>query len=253
MPINLKPLAIEVKDLSYEISGETIIDAMSFRIFQGDYTAIIGPNGGGKSTLIRLILGLNPKSSGSVKLFGVEQERFKGWNQVAYVPQQVAHIDKNFPATVYEVVKLGRLFDKRAWYKLNREDREIIQSVLNRLDIAHLKDKLIGDLSGGQRQRVMIARALASKPKLLILDEPNTGVDVASQQNFYALLKELNAKEELTILFITHDIGVIADDIKEVLCINQALLACHNPTDVLKCETVSELYGITSHVMHHHH
>lgn len=253
MSLTLKPLAVEVKDLSYKVNNETIITNMSFKVAQGDYTAIIGPNGGGKSTLIRLLLGLNQKSGGSVKLFGQSIEKFKGWKEIAYVPQQVTQVDQNFPATVYEVVRLGRFFDKRGWQKLSGADKQIIENVLSQLNIEKLRNRLIGDLSGGQRQRVMIARALVSQPKLLILDEPNTGVDVASQQSFYRLLKELNQNEGLTILFITHDIGVIADDIKEVLCINQTLLACHNPTDVLKCETVSELYGVTSHVMHHHH
>ena len=116
-----------------------------------------------------------------------------------------------------------------------------------------LKDRLIGELSGGQRQRVLIARALASNPQLLILDEPNTGVDAMMQKTFYEVLKKLNTQENITILFITHDIGVIADDIKNVICINQKILSCSTPHEILSCDSMSELYGMDAHLMHHHH
>jgi zinc transport system ATP-binding protein len=120
------------------------------------------------------------------------------------------------------------------------------------MDVYHLKDKMIGTLSGGQRQRVMCARALASRPEILILDEPNTGVDVSSQQRFYELLRELNTKEKITIVFITHDIGVIADDIARLFTINQKAVICNNPKEALSCEEMSELYGIDAHLIHNH-
>lgn len=253
MSIDFKPLLVETKNLCFKASGQEIISDVNIQIHQGDYTAIIGPNGGGKTTLIRLILGLNKKSSGDILLFGQKRKKFKSWHDIAYVPQNVSHVDRNFPATVKEIVRMGRSVLKKGWERFNEEDERIIDEAMERLDVKHLSDKLIGELSGGQRQRVMIARALASNPKLLILDEPNTGVDVVSQKRFYALLKELNEKDGLTILFITHDLGVIADDIKNVICINQKLLACTNPHEILSCSTMSELYGVDAHVMHHHH
>jgi zinc transport system ATP-binding protein len=121
-----------------------------------------------------------------------------------------------------------------------------------KMDILNLKDRMVGTLSGGQRQRVMIARALASSPKILILDEPNTGVDMVSQQRFYALLAKLNKDENITILFITHDIGVIADDIGRVFTINQKATICNDPKQLLSCEEVSELYGINAHSLYNH-
>ena len=120
------------------------------------------------------------------------------------------------------------------------------------MDILDLKNKMIGTLSGGQRQRVMIARALSSKPEILILDEPNTGVDMLSQKNFYTLLGKLNKEENITILFITHDVGVIADDIARLFTINQTAVICNNPKEALSCEEMSELYGIDAHLLFNH-
>lgn len=253
MSLSFKPILVETQKLGYKVGNLDIISDVDIKIIQGDYTAIIGPNGGGKTTLVRLILGLNKKSSGDILLFGEKIKKFKKWHDVAYVPQNVSHVDRNFPATVKEIVRMGRSVLKKGWERFNEEDERIIDEAIVRLGVKDLENKLIGELSGGQRQRVMIARALASQPKLLILDEPNTGVDMVSQKKFYALLKELNEKDGLTILFITHDLGVIADDIKNVICINQKLLACSNPHEILSCSAMSELYGVDAHVMHHHH
>jgi zinc transport system ATP-binding protein len=253
MSLAFKPLLIETKKLCFKANGQEIVSDVDIKVLQGDYTAIIGPNGGGKTTLVRLILGLNKKTSGEILLFGEPIKKFKRWHDVAFVPQNVAHVDRNFPATVKEIVRMGRSVLKKGWQRFNSQDEEKIDKAMIKLDVKNIENKLIGELSGGQRQRVMIARALASDPKLLILDEPNTGVDMVSQKNFYALLKELNEQDGLTIIFITHDLGVIADDIKNVICINQKLLACNNPHEILSCDSMSELYGVDAHVMHHHH
>jgi zinc transport system ATP-binding protein len=251
--VDFRPLLIETKKLSFSVGSLKIVSDVSTKIFQGDYTAIIGPNGGGKTTLVRLMLGLEKKTSGEILLFNTPIKKFKQWGKVAYVPQNVSHVDRNFPATVKEIVRMGRSALKKGWQRFNAEDEAIINESMTKLNVKHLEDKLVGELSGGQRQRVMIARALATNPKLLILDEPNTGVDMVSQKKFYNLLKELNEKDGLTIVFITHDLGVIADDIKSVICINQTLLACNNPHEILSCSAMSELYGVDAHVMHHHH
>lgn len=135
---------------------------------------------------------------------------------------------------------------------MSEEDNALVKDAMKQMDITHLKDKMIGTLSGGQRQRVMIARALASEPEVLILDEPNTGVDVASQNRFYTLLRELNKKKNITIIFITHDIGVIADDIARLITVNQKVITCNNPKQALSCDEMSELYGIEAHLIHNH-
>jgi len=243
----------ETRQLAYHANGQTVLQGVSVRISRGDYCAIIGPNGGGKTTLIRLLLGLEKPDGGEILLFGQPQRRFSAWSKIGYVPQRVSQFDRQFPATVLEVVKMGRV-GKRGLFGQEREaDRKAVAEAMEKMDVAHLADRLVGELSGGQRQRVMIARALASEPEVLILDEPNTGVDMASQQRFYALLRELNREEKLTIVFVTHDIGVIADDIGLLLCINQTLLSCSNPSEVLSCSQMSALYGIDAHLIHHHH
>ena len=243
----------EVKNLTLTINGQTILDNISLQMKKGEYTALIGPNGGGKTTLIRLLLGLQKADHGEIRLFGVLQKRFKTWEKIGYVPQRTSQIDLNFPATVWEVVMMGRTAKRGLFGRESEEDRQAVEEAMQKMDVTHLKEKLIGTLSGGQRQRVMIARALASKPEVLILDEPNTGVDVVSQQRFYALLRELNKQEKMTILFITHDIGVIADDIGRLFTVNQSLLTCNDPKEALSCSEMSKLYGIEAHLLHAHH
>jgi len=253
MSIKFAPAIFEATNLSYKINGSDIIKDISLIVKKGEYAAVVGPNGGGKTTLIRLLLGLEKKSSGSIKLFGKEQKAFKSWNKIGFVPQRVSQIDEYFPATVEEVVKMGRTALRGMFSRETQKDLDAVENAMAKMDVMNLKEKLVGELSGGQRQRVMIARALASEPEVLILDEPNTGVDMVSQNRFYALLKELNQNDGMTILFITHDVGVIADDIQTMLCINQTLLSCNNPHEVLSCSEMSKLYGIDAHLVHHHH
>ncbi|HIC44202.1 MAG TPA: metal ABC transporter ATP-binding protein [Sulfurimonas sp.] len=251
--MTFKTAIFEAKNLSYAINGSDIIKDISLVIQKGEYCAVIGPNGGGKTTLIRLLLGLEKKSSGNISLFGQKQKNFKSWDKIGYVPQRVSQIDEYFPATVEEVVKMGRTAKRGMFTRESQADRDAVGNAMLKMDVTNLKDKLVGELSGGQRQRVMIARALASEPEVLILDEPNTGVDMISQNRFYTLLRELNKQDEMTIVFITHDVGVIADDIQTMLCINQTLLACDNPHEVLSCDEMSKIYGIDAHLVHHHH
>jgi zinc transport system ATP-binding protein len=244
---------IETKNLNLTIADQTILKNVSLQVFKGDYIALIGPNGGGKTTLVRILLGLEKPTSGTINLFSKALNSFNAWHKIGYVPQRVTQIDRTFPATVLEVVMMGRTSKQGFFGLATSKDIEVVTDAMIKMDVLNLKDKLIGTLSGGQRQRVMIARALASEPEVLILDEPNTGVDMQSQQRFYALLKELNVKEKITIIFVTHDIGVIADDIGRLFTINQTLLVCNNPKEAISCEDMSKLYGIDAHLIHNHH
>jgi len=250
--LKFKVPIFDVKNLSFVVHGQTILQNINFQIFNGEYIAIIGPNGGGKTTLIRMLLGLEKPTSGEIRLFGKKLRQFKEWHKIGYVPQRASHVDANFPATVEDIVNMGRIAKRGVFAGMSQEDREIVQDAMQKMDIADLKDKMVGTLSGGQRQRVMIARALASSPEILILDEPNTGVDVVSQQRFYKLLAKLNKEEGITILFITHDIGVIADDIGRLFTINQKATICNDPKEALSCEEMSELYGMEAHLIHNH-
>ena len=252
MQLKFRVPIFDVKNLDFEVRGQKILSNISFEIYHGEYIAIIGPNGGGKTTLIRLLLGLETPTSGEIKIFGKKLKDFKEWSKIGYVPQRASLVDANFPATVEDIVKMGRVAKRGFFAGISKEDKEKVIDAMQKMDILHLKDKMVGTLSGGQRQRVMIARALASSPEILILDEPNTGVDVKSQQRFYTLLRKLNKEENITILFITHDIGVIADDIGRLFTINRKATICNNPKETLSCEEMSELYGIEAHLIHNH-
>jgi len=252
MPVGFKLPIFDVQNLGFSTRDQEIVKNISFKVFHGEYIAIIGPNGGGKTTLIRLLLGLEKATNGSIKLYGVEQKKFKQWSKIGYVPQRATLVDTTFPATVLDVVNMGRTAKRSLFSLLSKEDKTIVYDVMTKMDILDLKDKMVGTLSGGQRQRVMIARALASQPEILILDEPNTGVDMHSQKNFYKLLAKLNKEEKITILFITHDVGVIADDIGRLFTINQNAIICNDPKKTLSCDDMSKLYGIDAHLIHNH-
>lgn len=243
----------DIKNLNFVVNGQNILSNISLQIFKSDYVAIIGPNGGGKTTLVRMLLGLEKPSGGEIKIYGKRLDDFREWHKIGFVPQRASQVDVTFPATVLDIVKMGRVSKKRGFFStFGDEDLKVINDAMAKMDITHLSNKMIGTLSGGQRQRAMIARALASEPEILILDEPNTGVDAASQKRFYELLRELNKKESITIVFITHDVGVIADDIARLFTINQKAIVCNNPKQLLSCEEMSHLYGIDAHLLHRH-
>ena len=242
----------DVKNLNFRVGNQNILSNISLEIYSAEYIAIIGPNGGGKTTLIRILLGLDKPTSGEIRIFGKSLSDFNEWHKIGYVPQRATHVDVNFPGSVEDIVKMGRTSRRGLFSKESVKEREIVIDAMEKMDVYELKDKMIGTLSGGQRQRVMIARALASKPEILILDEPNTGVDMPSQKRFYALLRDLNKQEKITIVFITHDIGVIADDIARLFTINEKAIICNDPKKVMSCEDMSELYGIDAHLIHNH-
>mgnify|MGYP005854971857 CR=1 FL=1 len=252
MQLSFKVPIFDVKNLDFGVGGVKILSNISLEIFEGEYIAIIGPNGGGKTTLIRVLLGLEKPTTGVLKIFGKKYENFKEWHKIGYVPQRASLVDENFPATVEDIVSMGRVAKRRLFSRASKEDKNAVEDAMKKMDVLSFKDKMVGTLSGGQRQRVMIARALASNPKILILDEPNTGVDVLSQQRFYSLLAKLNREEKITILFITHDIGVIVDDIQRLFTINQKVTICNNPKEAMSCEEMSTLYGMEAHLLHNH-
>src|SRR5258708_37475911 len=185
---------IEVSDVSFSYGHQEVLDHISLDVHLGDYLGIIGPNGGGKTTLLKIILGLLPNYSGSVKLFGTDIRHFKDWSKIGYVPQKATNFDVNFPATVEEIVAMGRYGRLGLFRFPSKEDAKIVALAIENVGMSAFKHSLIGNLSGGQQQRVFIARALASDPEIIILDEPTVGVDSNTQREFYALLHTLNQK-----------------------------------------------------------
>ncbi len=242
---------IEAEGIDFAYNEDLVLDGVSLKIHQGDYLGVIGPNGGGKTTLIKIMLGLISPAKGVIKLFGEDIHVFKDWWKVGYVPQKVINFDVNFPATVFEVVAMGR-YGKRGLFKsLTREDKKIINESLKQVEMEDYKNRIIGDLSGGQQQRVFIARALAGQPEVIFLDEPMAGVDVLAQDQFYQLLKKLNRELGLTLVFISHDIEAVVNEVTEIAFVNRKLSYDDNPKSFVK-EDMKKLYGDSKFIHHHH-
>ena len=222
MPIN--PI-IECKNLSYVLEGNVIIDDFSFHIEPGQFVGVIGPNGGGKTTLIRLITGLLTPTSGTIQVFGHSPTSPSARRQLSYVAQRGGTIDSQFPATVEEVIRsgyAGRSTIRSLWKKLDQP----IEKVLALMEIESLKHHTLARLSGGQRQRVLIARALVSNPSLLILDEPTDGLDPETREGLYTTLRTLKKEKNVTILFISHDVHAVAREADAAICLRHELV-CH--------------------------
>jgi len=241
MPVT--PPFLEVKDVTFAYGNNVVLDHVSFAIERGDYVGLVGPNGGGKTTLLKILVGLLTPQSGSVEIEGRPIRDFRQKFRIGYVPQRVAQEHVNFPATVYEVVESGRVPRARLWGGLTGADRRAIDGALATAGIDHLRDTLISSLSGGQRQRMHVARALAAEPEALILDEPFVGIDVAAQKEFYAFLKTLNRTQSLTIIFVSHDIDVVTEEVKSILCLNRGLLCAGSPSILHEPNVIEELYG----------
>lgn len=246
---------IELEDINFSYGREPVLQGISLAIDRGDYYGIIGPNGGGKTTLLKVILGLVRPPKGKVRIFGKPISEFHDWPRIGYLPQKMTQADPRFPITVHEVVGQGRIAKAGLFKKLSSADQDAIDRALAISEVASLKDRLISDLSGGERQRVFIARALASEPDILILDEPAAGIDVASQTRFYRFLKELNAAHGITILFVSHDIDILANEASRLICINQRLV-CEGAASRIFEENrnlLENLYGETVQNRFHSH
>ncbi len=209
---------IEIKSLDFAYNGEVVLEDVNLSVRQKDFVAIIGPNGGGKTTLLKLILGLLTPAKGTVRVDGKSPQEASPC--IGYVPQDV-HMNRSFPITATDVVLMGKLDPKKRLSRRSAANRREAMAALERMEMAAHADRKIGMLSGGQRQRVFIARALITKPKLLILDEPTASIDTKGQADFFRLLKELN--QDITVIVVSHDLLVISRYVKSVACVNKKL------------------------------
>ena len=214
---------IEFKEVSFSYPGAPVLDRVSFQVNRGEFVGMIGPNGGGKTTLLKLILGFLRPSSGSIRIFNEIKNDPSHYSQrLAYVPQS-NRFDRDFPISVEEVVLSG-LVSRLPWYgRFHAQEKEAVNEVLELLGLSHLSRNPFGTLSGGQAQRVLIARALVSKPQLLLLDEPTASVDIQAESDIYALLSQLKGK--MTILMVTHDLRAAIDQVERVLCIQGGVIS----------------------------
>lgn len=209
---------ISVHHLWAGYDGETVLEDINLSVKELDFIGIVGPNGGGKTTLFKVLLGLLPPTRGEVLIMG--QSVAAGRRHVGYVPQLV-EFDRDFPISVWDVARMGRLGSRRLLQRYRASDDEIVAQALRRVDILDLRDRAIGELSVGQQQRVYVARALATQPKILLLDEPVASVDPRVSTSIYELLRQLN--ERITILMVSHDMSAISSHVKTVGCLNRHL------------------------------
>lgn len=249
----MKPI-IEIKNLSVHYGATEALHKISCEINQGDFIGLVGPNGGGKTTLAKTILGLLPINSGKISLFDQGMPSFKSFEKIGYLPQKHTSINPLFPASVEEVVLLGLLSTKTWPKKINKNDWKKVNELLRTLEITNLKGKLISELSGGQQQKVLLARAIASEPELLILDEPSTALDPNSREKFFSQLKNLNQQKKTTIILITHDTGYVGKYANKLLYIDRELVFFGKISDFCPSGEIESCFEKSDkHIIWHQH
>lgn len=229
--------------LSFAYNGQVILQDVSFSLAEREFVSVVGPNGGGKTTLLKLILGLIHPIKGSVKIFGEEPHHVR--YRIGYMAQYM-NFDPKFPMSVRETVLMGRLGNNVRW-RFSREDKRLVQEKLEMVGLPERADDQFVELSGGQRQRVLLARALVSEPELLLLDEPTANIDVVIGGKLYDILIELN--KHLTIVLVSHDLGFVSQAVNRVLCVNKQVR--NHPTSEISGEIIQEIYGREMHMVRH--
>jgi zinc transport system ATP-binding protein len=241
------PHVIEIDDLSFRFNGgPPVLENVNLRVQAGDFASVIGPNGGGKTTLIKLMLGLHAPTTGRVRVLGLPPEKARP--RIGYMPQH-AMMDPRFPARALDVVLMGRLGRGLRIATYSAGDRRAAGASLDRVGLAADGGRPFSDLSGGQRQRVLLARALVTEPELLLLDEPAANLDQKVEQDFFDLLKELN--RHLTIVLVSHDLGFVAGFVRTVICVHRRVDV--HPTSSLDGRVISEVYGGEVRMVRHDH
>jgi len=236
-------MIVDIEKLSVDYSGIKALDDISFGIAEGDFLGIIGPNGAGKSTLFHCMLGLRTQYDGTIKFFGQDiRDSRKYLSQVGFVPQKPV-VDRNFPATIREVLSMSQ----------NSSDPKKVDEALQKVWMHELADRRIGDLSVGQQQRVFIAKALVNSPKILVLDEPVTGIDQYNQDLFFQILGELNTKEKISIIWASHDLDAVERLASKVACLNKTLFFHGISKEFFSDDEMLKKYSETSMQMHMHH
>jgi zinc transport system ATP-binding protein len=249
----LSPPVIEVEALNVKRSGSTIIEDASFQIERGDYVGIVGPNGGGKTTLLEAVLGILPAESGSIRLLGEPIAEFKQWDKLAWCSQQSISFDENFPLSVRELVSLGRVTRGNLGRRLSREDWSRVDETLRFMGISDISGSRIGRLSGGQKQRVFVAKSIVRNPEVLILDEPVAGVDASAQERFYMKLSDLNSRFGTTILIVSHDLASVFCRMNRVMCVNRRVYTSMINPDIDPNDVLRKAYGEHFHFVFHEH
>ncbi|MDR0870013.1 MAG: metal ABC transporter ATP-binding protein [Planctomycetaceae bacterium] len=226
--------AVEFQSVSFAYDTQTVVENAVFSITQGEFACVIGPNGGGKTTLLKLMLGLLTPKSGSIQLLGKPPKA--NCAAVGYTPQFLT-VDFDFPISVLDVVLMGRMRSRHLYY--NKRDKEAAYEALRTLKLEDCAGKPFHVLSGGQRQRVLIARAVCSQPQILLLDEPTNNIDANSEQILCGILEELN--QSMTVIMVSHDVGFVAHCVNKVICVNRTV-STHTAAE-MNGSTIHDLYG----------
>ena len=235
---------IELADISAAYGNKTVLKHVSLTVYAGDFLGIIGPNGGGKTTLLKVILGLLSPTSGTIRFYcnGNVVSSLK----IGYLPQ-LNNIDKKFPISVREVIASGLAAEKPLFRSFNTKQKERVEEVIGQMGLEELSERAIGELSGGQLQRVLLGRSIVSRPQVLILDEPNSYVDKRFESRFYQLLEEIN--KESAVILVSHDIGTVLSMVKNIACVNETL-HYHSGANVSE-EWLGEKYACPIEIIGH--
>ena len=242
----MSKVVIDIDNVSFNYGAVPVLEDISLKINEDEFIGIIGPNAGGKSTLLKLILGLLQPDKGTIKKYIHDGKNLR--NHIGYVPQHIT-FSRDFPVTVSEVVMMGHITAASKLFRFNINEIASAKQAMQALEIDDIAKNQVGTLSGGQLQRVLIARALVSLPEILILDEPTSNVDMRVEEDIFALLK--NYSEHMTIIVVSHDIAFISGYVDRVACLNRTLV-CHN-TESISGKMIEDLYDAPVRMIHHHH
>lgn len=253
--VNMEYPAVTMKNVSYAYENKTVLDHINFEVPKGAFMGVVGPNGGGKTTLIKLILGLLKPDKGSINIFNENGEKLQDRNKIGFVSQKANAFNKGFPATVYEVVSSGLTATIGYFKFFNKTHKDKILHAIDQVGMLDYAYENIGNLSGGQQQRIFIARALVSDPELIILDEPTVGIDYENVKRFYELLHQLHQKQNKTLLLVTHDTGTMTEYATDIVCLNKTLHFHGKPEEYtsLTEKDLSQFYGHPVNIVSHNH
>jgi zinc transport system ATP-binding protein len=234
---------IELDRIVVALGGRTVLEDITFHVQPGEFLAVLGPNGSGKTTLLRTILGQIQPLSGKIAVFGKRPDQLDGErSRIGYVPQ-IETVDRNFPIHVEELVLMGRYARLGMLKRPGKVDRDATRRAMARVGIEHLSSRSIGELSGGERQRAFLARALTGEPEVLLLDEPTAGVDLAATEDFYQQIHQLQDDLDLTLVMVSHDVGVVSKHVHQIACLNRVLVAHGRPEEALTPDALRCMYG----------
>ena len=235
---------ILLNNISFAYKQCNVLEDVTLFIKKGEFASIVGPNGGGKTTLLKLILGLIKPDKGDVRIFGKSPDNVR--QRIGYMPQY-AHLDMTFPATVMDVVLMGRLKKTNLWF--SKKDRDMALNAIDDVGMTGFAPTGFNELSGGQKQRILIARALCSNPDILLLDEPTANVDQQTEENLFSILQKLN--EKMTILLVSHDLGFVSKYVKSVICVNRQVVI--HPTSLINGAMIKDIYHGDLKMVRHDH